>query len=144
MIAYAFSSSSFRDPRYHHEVSTAIYSSLVILPLKTIFFEELAFRGILLGYLLKIKLSRWYAILISSLTFGLWHISTASVLRDGSFSSQSFAHVVFSIFGTVLLTTVAGILFCELRLRSKSLAAPIAVHWFINGAATVLAALSWS
>lgn len=144
ILVYAVESSAFRDTRYHHTISSAIYSALLILPLKTVFFEELAFRGVFLGMLLQLKLSRWYAIIISSLAYGCWHISSAAILRDGSFSSHSLIYVAASVSGIVLVTTIAGILFSQLRLHSKSLAAPIAVHWFINGAATVLAAISWS
>ena len=35
--------------------------------------------------------------------------------------------------GTVLVTGVAGIGFCWLRIRSDSLLAPALLHWAVNG-----------
>jgi membrane protease YdiL (CAAX protease family) len=37
------------------------------------------------------------------------------------------------VVGTVLLTTVAGAVFCWLRVRSGSLLAPVLLHWALNG-----------
>ncbi len=143
LLIYLFDSTAFKDPRYHHSLATALYSSLVILPIKTILFEELAFRGVLLGLLLKLTTRRW-AIIMSSLLFGLWHIKTSTDIHQVSFLGHITLPAVAVVLPVVLITSLAGFLFAELRSRSKSLAAPIVVHWFINGAATVLAALSWS
>jgi membrane protease YdiL (CAAX protease family) len=135
--------SAFQDRRYNHGLSTAFYSALVLLPIKTVFFEELVFRGIILGLVLKIKASKWTAVIVSSLLYGLWHLSTATGVKgDKALGGLGNNSIIISI-GVVLATTFAGMLFCELRLRSKSLVAPVLAHWFINGTAIVLAALSW-
>jgi len=42
------------------------------------------------------------------------------------------------VLGTVLLTALAGAVFCWLRIRSGSLLAPIMAHWAINSVGTVL------
>jgi len=137
LIAFLIDRSAFRDTRYHHNLPTVIYASFVLLPLKTVIFEELAFRGLLLALLLKLKNNRYFAVILSSLMFGLWHVRSADA---GNLILPSLLSTVF----VVTITTVAGIIFCELRLRSKSLIAPITLHWFINAAATLFAAISWS
>lgn len=143
LILFFINKQFFHDSRYHHSLATAIYSSIIILPFKTIFFEELAFRGILPAILLKIKDNRWLATLFSSIAFGLWHVSSALTIGNFAFGSITIARV-FVIFAVVAFTTLAGILLCELRWRSQSLVAPVAVHWFINGLAIILSSLSWS
>ena len=144
VLVFIIDSKIFQDPRYHHALGSALYSSLVLLPLKTVFFEELAFRGFLLSLLFKTKNNRMFATIASSLLFGLWHIGTAGKLSSQGIDGGATISSPLTIFGVFIVTTLAGIVFCELRWRSKSLVAPIAVHWFINGIAIVLAALSWS
>jgi membrane protease YdiL (CAAX protease family) len=126
----------FNDPRYHQGHGQALYAALILVPLKTVLFEELAFRGLLPALILKIKNSRRAATIISSVLFGLWHVSTAGGVDPGS----SF----LTILGVVIITSLAGAVFCELRWRSGSLVAPIAAHWAINGLAIMFASLSWS
>ena len=104
--------------------------------------EELAFRGVLLGSALKLW-GPWRASLISSALFGLWHIApTLGTMSD----NHEFKGVAASIGGEILLvlgaiavTTVAGLVFCWLRLRSKSLIAPIMAHVATNGLALTVA-----
>ncbi len=143
LIVFLVDSSAYKDPRYHHTLATALYSSLLILPLKTVIFEELVFRGVMLGLLLR-STSRNWAIAVSSMLFGLWHIGSSTNIHEVSFLGHITLPSIVVVIPTVLITSLAGVVFCELRLRSKSLVAPIAVHWFINGAAVVFAALSWS
>jgi membrane protease YdiL (CAAX protease family) len=45
--------------------------------------------------------------------------------------------------GTVLFTTVAGVVFGVLRDQSGSLLAPALLHWATNGLGIVAAALAW-
>lgn len=133
----------FSDPRYHQSLSSALYASLVLLPLKTVFFEELAFRGILPALLMKFKNNRWFATIISSLGFGLWHITSAATIGSYHIGASIVVPKLLVILAVWLFTSVAGVILCELRWRSKSLVAPTVVHWFINGAGMILAALSW-
>jgi membrane protease YdiL (CAAX protease family) len=90
--------------------------------------EELVFRGLLLGWLLA-KLSDRYAprtaarlaIVFSAVAFGSAHASNAL------FGAGGFAVV------QVLAATVLGLVFGALRVRTASLAAPIALHALVNG-----------
>jgi membrane protease YdiL (CAAX protease family) len=43
----------------------------------------------------------------------------------------------------VVFTTVAGVVFCELRRHSRSLLATVGLHWATNGLAVVAAASLW-
>lgn len=136
LAAYVIDSHVFHDPRYHVSLVSAFFFALMIEPIKVILFEELAFRGILLALMMRVFKNKWYAITLTSLAFGLWHILPSLHLEEpGSKLSAVLVSVVF--------TTLAGILLAVLRIRSNSLAAPILVHWFVNGMAIVLAAVSW-
>lgn len=134
---------AFKDPRYHHSLPTALHSALLLVPLKTVLLEELAFRGLFLALVLRIKDNRWLATILSSLAFGLWHVITAASIGNYSLGPNIVVPQLVVIIAVVFVTTLAGVALAELRLRSKSLLAPILVHWFINGFAIVLAALSW-
>ncbi len=142
LLAFFVDKQAFKDPRYNHSISTAFYAVFILLPLKTVLFEEFAFRGILPATLLKIKNNRWFATIISSLAFGLWHVASSVSIGNyhiGSIVIPKFIVVLIA----VLFTALAGVFLCELRWRSKSLIAPILVHWFVNAAAIILAAISW-
>lgn len=58
--------------------------------------EELIFRGYIFKELLDIKNDKWFAIIISSVLFGLFHIFNGSIIQ-------------------VLMTTFLGFLFCIFR-----------------------------
>ena len=104
--------------------------------------EELAFRGVLLGSALKLW-GPWRASLITSALFGLWHIApTLGTMSDNhEFKSvaASIAGQILLVLGAIAVTTVAGLVFCWLRLRSKSLIAPIMAHAATNGLALTVA-----
>lgn len=62
--------------------------------------EELVFRGYLFKKLLEIKNSKWFAIIISSVLFGLFHIFNGNLLQ-------------------VFVSTFLGIVFCIFREKIK-------------------------
>jgi uncharacterized protein len=115
---------------------------LVVVPLGTVFPEELAFRGLLLSVLGR----RWgvrAGVLLSSGLFGLWHVlaslggglaNAAIVDMVGGDAAGTMLRVVV----TVLFTSVAGVVLCWLRLRSGSLLAPILAHWTVNGLGVIV------
>ena len=104
--------------------------------------EEFAFRGVLLGSALRIW-GPWRASLITSVLFGLWHIGptlhTMSDNRAVAGASASVAGQVLVVLGAVAVTFVAGLVFCWLRLRSRSLIAPVMAHVATNGLALTVA-----
>lgn len=143
LAAYLINGHYFLDPRYKISLPAAFTSAIILEPIKTIIFEEVVFRGILLALFLRITSNQWHAILYSSLSFGLWHVLSSQNFNNAHSAVSAVTGRGSVIIGTVLFTTIAGIIFCQLRLRSKSLSAPIAAHWFVNSFAIILTAYSW-
>jgi membrane protease YdiL (CAAX protease family) len=52
--------------------------------------------------------------------------------------------VAITVLVTVGFTTIAGVVFAELRRRSGSLVAPIGLHWATNGLGVLAAARVWA
>lgn len=100
-----------------------VLEPLVLIPLTTVLFEEILFRGVLLGVLLRFT-TQLRAVLVCSVAFGLWHIPPALTDANGE-GALAGAGIVL---GTIAFTTAAGAIFCWLRLRSGSLLAPILAH----------------
>jgi uncharacterized protein len=104
--------------------------------------EEFAFRGVLLGSALRMW-GPWRASLVTSVLFGLWHIAptlhTMSDNHEFRGAAASTAGQILLVLGSIAVTFVAGLAFCWLRLRSKSLIAPIMAHAATNGLALTVA-----
>lgn len=109
---------------------------LLRVPIGTILLEETAFRGVLFALLLR-RYRRIPAAVLSSMLFGLWHVlpslhlSTDKPALTTLFGTGQLGAAVAD-FGTVLFTAAAGVLLCELRWRSRSLLAPMGLHWATN------------
>jgi membrane protease YdiL (CAAX protease family) len=113
----------------------------LLLPLATVIPEELAFRGVLLGGLLR-RMRQRDALIISGATFALWHLGVAIVtVDDTTLGSPSpwFAVAIVIALGVVLL---GGSALAWIRLRTRSLATTIALHWTFN--AGLLLGLSYT
>ncbi|MFA5603363.1 MAG: type II CAAX endopeptidase family protein [Bacilli bacterium] len=63
--------------------------------------EEFVFRGYLFNNLLKIKHSKWFAIIVSSILFGLFHIFNGNIIQ-------------------VFMTGAIGFIYCILREKIKN------------------------
>jgi membrane protease YdiL (CAAX protease family) len=110
----------------------ALVEVLVRIPLATALGEEVIFRAVLLGLLLR-RFAVGRAVLLSALVFGLWHI--APTLVEGEGANAEPAAAFGAVAGAVAATIGAGVAFAWLRLRSGSILAPVLVHWAINGSA---------
>ncbi len=86
--------------------------------------EEVFYRGFLFNSLLNINNSKWLAIIISSLIFGLSHIFNGDILQ-------------------VFMTSLLGIFFCLCRdkIKSCSTLSLIIAHGFYNALITLLVAV---
>jgi membrane protease YdiL (CAAX protease family) len=119
-----------------------IFELTISIVLLTAIPEEFAFRGVLLGSGVRLW-GPWRASLITSALFGLWHIvPTLHTMSDNhaiSGASNTFAGQALLVIGTVVATFVAGLVFSWLRLRSRSLIAPILAHIATNGLALLIA-----
>lgn len=71
-------------------------------------FEELLFRGTLLTH--TIKYGRWFAIIVTGCTFGLFH--------------QNYQQIFYA--------SVMGILACFLAIKTKSIITPMIIHFSFN------------
>jgi membrane protease YdiL (CAAX protease family) len=104
--------------------------------------EELAFRGVLLGSARRLW-GGWRAALTSSALFGLWHIEPTVETMSGNSAvggaSASLVGQVLVVLGSIAVTFVAGLAFSWLRLRSRSLVAPVLAHVASNSLALTVA-----
>jgi uncharacterized protein len=129
------------DTRAAEVAGSVVFVVLVRIPLGTALFEEVLFRGALFAEL-RTRLRPLAAVALSSVVFGLWHIPPTIVALWQNDVTVGSAAGLTGIAGAVLVTTVAGVGFCWLRLRADSVVAPVVVHWAINAGA-LLAALAY-
>jgi membrane protease YdiL (CAAX protease family) len=139
---------AFRDTRYRMRASSAVYTASLVIPLATVVFEEVAFRGVLWG-LMAHDHGEFWATGASSLIFGVWHVLPALVLARANSALRAggtrvWSRMVVTVLGTVILTTAAGVVFGELRRLTGSLVAPAGVHWATNGLGVLAAAWVWA
>jgi len=139
---------AFHDARYHLGWGHALLTALVLIPLGTVLFEEVAFRGVLWGLLRRWR-GTWTATIVSSALFGLWRalpslsLATENEAVGGTVGRGTSGQVI-SVLGTVLFTGLAGVVFCELRRRSGSLLASAGLHWATNGLGVLASAVVWA
>ncbi|HTY72561.1 MAG TPA: CPBP family intramembrane glutamic endopeptidase [Actinomycetes bacterium] len=116
---------------------------LVAIPLGTVLLEETAFRGVLLAELRRDVGTGW-AVALSSVVFGLWHVLPARTMHAeheafGSLAGGGRRGRAVAVAGTVAFTAAAGVLFAGLRLWSDSLLPPVGLHWAVNGMGVAIA-----
>lgn len=123
------------DHRVHVSATTMLFEVLVAIPFGTVVLEELAFRGTLLG-LLRRRLTTSWAVGVMAVLFGLWHVK-------GVWHDPSGGIAVGAVIGTVIATSIAGVGFGWLRVRSDSLLAPILAHIATNSVTFAVAWIYW-
>ena len=84
--------------------------------LKSVLFEELIFRGVLLYILIK-RIGMWWGIIISSVAFGIYHW----------FSHETFGEPVPMLI-TFITTGLMGLIYAYGYAKTFSLYVPIAIH----------------
>jgi membrane protease YdiL (CAAX protease family) len=139
---------AFRDSRYDLSLGHALLTAFLLIPLGTVLFEEVAFRGVLWG-LLRRGRGTVTATIVSSVLFGLWHVLPSLGLATdnqaiGNTVGKGTSGEAISVLGTVLFTGLAGVVFCEVRRRSGSLLASAGLHWATNGLGVLAAAAIWA
>jgi uncharacterized protein len=126
------------DQRVAHLTPRALLFTVALrIPLGTALFEEVAFRGVLLAAWER-HTSLVAAVVVSSVVFGLWHIGPTIVAlqRNGvAMGAGGWAAVA----GSVVVTTVAGVVFCLLRVHTGGIVAPVIVHTATNSLGTLAA-----
>ena len=114
------------------------YHVLVRIPFGTVVLEELAFRGVLLGAADRAGPTP-AAVMVSSLAFGLWHIRPTIGALGVNELAAGAPSAVLAVGAAVVFTAAAGVLFCVLRLRARSLLAPALLHVGTNSFGAVAA-----
>lgn len=115
------------------------WRSLVRVPLGTVLWEEVAFRGVLLAALLRLLRTR-DAVAASAVVFGLWHARPTARALAANDLVDGAVLTVLAVGAGCLLTAGAGVLFAALRLRSGSLLAPALLHLATNSLGVLAAA----
>ncbi len=118
------------------DTSERLLMPLLRIPFGTAVSEELIFRSVLLG-LLMTRLRIGWAVIGSSLAFGLWHIVPATESGDGS--TAAIAAVTA---GTVAITVLGAAGLAWLRLRARHVLAPMLAHTATNSIAYVAAVIA--
>lgn len=116
------------------------YQTLLRIPVGTALLEEVAFRGVLFGALR--PHGAVFAAIVSSLVFGLWHISPTVNLVRANRPRASTTTIAGAVFGAIGVTALAGLLLCWLRVEGDGLLLPWAAHATLNASATVAGALA--
>ena len=113
------------------------FQALVEVPFGTVMLEEIAFRAVLFSMLAR-RFGVGWAIAISALLFGIWHVLPSIGTHErnpalGSVVGGGIRGNVLAVAGSVLTTTLAGVLFALMRIVSGSVIAPMGLHWATNG-----------
>lgn len=114
-----------------------MFQALIEVPLGTVLLEEIAFRAVLFSMLAR-RYGLVWAIVVSSVIFGLWHILPSIGTHEsnpalGSIAGEGRKGNILAVALSVLTTSLAGVLFVALRLVSGSVLAPMGFHWATNG-----------
>ena len=117
------------------------YQVLLRIPVGTVAWEEIAFRGVLHAALRRV-LAEPAAIAVGSAVFGLWHIRpTAEALAVNDLAAGRSARIA-AVTAVAAGTAGAGALMSLLRERSGSLAAPVLLHLAANCTGALASALA--
>ena len=114
------------------------YQAAVRIPVGTVLWEEIAFRGVLQAALRRV-MANGAAVTVTSVVFGIWHIRpTAGALRaNGLAGDRSRARA--AVLAGVAATTAAGAFLSWLRERSGRVAAPALLHLAANSGGLIAA-----
>lgn len=118
-------------------VRRLVFSALIEVPFGTVLLEEIAFRAVLFAMLAR-RFGVLWAVVISAILFGLWHVLPSWGTHEQSAALGSVVGTgrrgnLLAVLLSVLTTTAAGVVFALLRLVSGSVIAPMGLHWATNG-----------
>lgn len=116
-------------------LAALLFRLFIYVPIRTVIFEEVIFRGILYTgfqkYFSKIK-----AILFTSLAFAFLHIGPTLFSINNSYQLASSNVITFIGFFTT--TFLGSIFFIIVREKTKNLAGSMTSHWIIDALPTVV------
>jgi uncharacterized protein len=117
------------------------YHALVRVPLGTVLFEELSFRGALFGAVAR-DAGSLRAAVASSAVFGLWHVRPTLGLLDANDVAADPLARMAAVTAAVVATAAGGMLLCLLRTASDSTVAPIVAHTATNSLGLLAASVA--
>ncbi|MFC8244948.1 CPBP family intramembrane glutamic endopeptidase [Streptomyces chartreusis] len=144
LLALPAGRDAFRDARAADlSLERMLLGALVRVPFGTVLLEETAFRGVLWAMIRRRHGTAW-ATGLSSLLFGVWHLMPSRGINRsnaavGSVFGDGPAGVAPTVTVAIVATALAGVVLCELRRRSGSLLAPMALHCSVNSLGYALA-----
>jgi uncharacterized protein len=121
-------------------VPAVVWHAVIRIPLGTALFEEFVFRGVLFGIIS--RRGRMVGAIASSVSFGLWHIRPALGVVDANAHGADAAVVTLWVVAVVFVTSIAGMVFCWLRVKGGGIGAPVAFHAGINSLSLIAAAIA--
>lgn len=128
----------FRDDRVIDSSATwVLFQAFVRIPLATALYEEVLFRGIVFGMLVR-RRSPLVAGLVTSGLFGLWHILPTLDTLQTNPAGNLFAGAIglaIAIVGAIAGTFIAGLGFLWIRLYANSTYASVLAHIGTNSIA---------
>src|SRR3954454_5560531 len=135
---------AFQDVRYDLPLPDALRTAFVVIPFGTVLLEELAFRSVLWGMLSRHQ-PEWLVLVTTSVLFGFWHVMPALHMGETNrgVSEAVGASTAVAVVGTVVLTTIGGLVFGELRRRSGSVLASAGAHWATNALGVLFGLVAW-
>lgn len=121
---------------------TVAYRALLRIPVGTVLWEEVAFRGVLHAALDR-ALPHRAATAVEAALFGLWHVhpTLAALRADGG--ERTTAGPSVAVLTGCAGTAAAGLLLTRLRVRSGSLLAPALLHLAANSGGLLAAVVAW-
>ena len=143
IAAFIPAASSFMDDdRVRVGVGGLFHELVLSILIGTVLPEELLFRGVILGTAME-QWGRLRGVLVSSAVFACWHIAPTLATAGGNAELSGAASTAIGKLGLVAAamagTFMAGLVFAWLRVRSRSLLAPILAHLATNGVAFTVA-----
>lgn len=133
-----FSKHFYEVPSRNYNRKTFAYELLFRIPFGTAFSEEVIFRSVLLGILL-VNHSNSIAIIVSAILFGLWHVfptlknlENNDTLNFDKISKRQKRGIITTVIN-VLSTTLIGVIFGVITIRTRSFMATWMIHTTING-----------
>ena len=114
---------------------TTARRALLDIPFGTVLVEEFAFRSVMFA----LAVGVWgttTAIVVTSVLFGLWHISPSLEMHEAH--AHTSGSPIPTILSTILVTGLGGVGFALLRVWTGSLFPPAALHWAMNGSGVVV------
>lgn len=144
LLAITVSSMSeilYDDRFVDSSIGLLLFHALIRIPLGTALYEEMLFRGVIFGMLVR-RYTPLKAAIWSSLLFGLWHIlPVLDVMRTNPVGTSlpGLSGTFVAVLAAVAGTFVAGLVFLWIRLLANSVLASVIVHIGTNSTAIIAA-----